>query len=79
MDRHEWAEIVGDKGTVADDLRWSLFHAERCVTSLVRDESADYELEKCFVQQAHDARIALAAIWKSWEYWRDRAEEADHL
>ncbi len=37
MDRHEWGEMLGDSGTVEDDLRWTLFQAERCVADIERD------------------------------------------
>ena len=64
MDRNEWAEIVGDKGEVTDDLRWTLFQAERAITSMRgEDRTFDPKLNEAFHRKAWAARIALAALW----------------
>jgi len=67
MNRHEWGELVGDGGTVVDDLRWSLFQSERCRLAIKTDiregRSEDRELLDGFHRQVIDARFALAALW----------------
>ena len=68
MDRVEWGGIVGDHGEIEDDLRWSLFGAERCVTAIDRDKEegvnhVGMDVERAFKRQVRDAKVALAALW----------------
>ena len=67
MDRHEWGEIVGDKGTVVDDLRWTLFQAERSNTTMDReisvDKPKDWEVFDMNVTRIRQAQKALATLW----------------
>ncbi len=69
MDRHEWGDIVGDGGlTIEDDLRWTLFQAERCVETLLREHKdegrpLDSDLLHINKWRVHDCHVALAALW----------------
>ncbi len=68
MDRNEWGNMVGDNADVVDDLRWSLFKAERAITSIIADQERpgsirDPKLLEAYHKQAWDARCALAALW----------------
>ena len=74
MDRHEWGVMLGDKGTVEDDLRWTLFQSERCFAGLHEDDGVtktckDPELANIFRDSVRDAKTALAALW-----WRQEAD-----
>ena len=69
MDRREWGEIVGDKDSVEDDLRWELFQAERCMTSSDRDADSgerpkDRQLYHGWERAVRDLKCALAALWQ---------------
>ena len=68
MDRAEWGEIVGDQGEVMDDLRWSLFSAERCAQAMWDESegsvpSSRLPVYNAFKRQVRDCRFALAALW----------------
>ena len=82
MDRQEWGEIVGDEGDVEDDLRWTLFSAERCILGMLEDfeerqergpgvgtgrAKMDTKVFEAFKRQRIDAKYALAALWQREE------------
>ncbi len=67
MNREEWGEMLGDKMTVQDDLRWTLFQAERSITRMMKEDSAasvDHEIIELNLARVRDAKIALAALWR---------------
>ncbi len=63
MDRHEWGEIVGDKGMIVDDLRWTMFQAERSIETMLREERNDKEVFAINQRRLRDVKVALAALW----------------
>lgn len=65
MDRTEWGEIVGDRGDVAADLRWTLFQAERLIETTRREDypKRDFAVMRHNIHRVRDCHIALAALW----------------
>lgn len=74
MDRHEWGEIVGDRGMIQDDLLWALFQAERSVQTMKREKEnftpehpagcpIDREVLRINEHRIIHAKVALAALW----------------
>lgn len=74
MDRREWGEIVGDEGRVEDDLRWTLFQAERSVQTMKREKETftsehpagrpiDREVLRTNEYRVVHAKIALTGLW----------------
>ena len=72
MDRHEWGETFGDYEQVGDDLRWTLFQAERNIQTMLRQEAEedrppDDEILQHNQRRVRDSHTALAAIWQRQE------------
>ncbi len=67
MDRQEWGDMLGDVGNIEDDLRWSLFQAERIVATLSDPdgEHRDTDVLNHNRTRVYNARIALAALWSN--------------
>lgn len=72
MDRHKWGETFGDWGEVGDDLRWTLFQAERSIQTMRHQEAEedrppDTPVLEHNQRRVRDSHTALAALWQRQE------------